>query len=394
MHDANNGLPTLLELPIIINSLYLNGEKGSNRDKQERCQIKAKNDYEAIQHWLHEYQHKHSTYRTYQKEAERLLLWAIYQRKKPLSSLDRDDFEAYFIFLDNPEPKAIWCTRHHGGNRKRGEAGWRPFVKGLSYSAKKVAISCIDSLFNYLVDARYLVFNPLSLMRKKYTSRFSQPKSILLSGRMLEPDEWHAILDTLEAWPEETFSQRIEKERLRFIIAIFYFLGLRNEELTSHSWSSFRKIEDDWWFYVKGKGDKEGMIPVCDELLRTMIHYRLFLKMPPFPTSQDTTPLIASLTSRGSITPRQINKILKKLAQETAKKFIGYPEKIAKLTKFSAHWLRHLSASMQDRAGIQFKHIRANHRHESDETTRRYVHAIDKDRHNDMQKLSLRIKNG
>jgi hypothetical protein len=46
---------------------------------------------------------------------------------------------------------------------------------------------------------------------------------------------------------------------------------------------------------------------------------------------------------------------------------------------------------MQDRAGVSFKHIRANHRHENDETTRRYVHAIDKERHQDMQKLVLRI---
>ena len=62
-----------------------------------------------------------------------------------------------------------------------------------------------------------------------------------------------------------------------------------------------------------------------------------------------------------------------------------------KLKKFSAHWLRNLSASMQDRAGIEFKHIRANHRHENDETTRKYVHSIDRERHDDMQKLKLRF---
>ena len=50
------------------------------------------------------------------------------------------------------------------------------------------------------------------------------------------------------------------------------------------------------------------------------------------------------------------------------------------------------SASMQDRAGIEFKHIRANHRHENDKTTDRYVHAIDQDRHQDMQKLNFRVQ--
>jgi hypothetical protein len=71
--------------------------------------------------------------------------------------------------------------------------------------------------------------------------------------------------------------------------------------------------------------------------------------------------------------------------------FYDQPDIVKKLKKFSAHWLRHLSASMQDRSGIAFKHIRANHRHENDETTRRYVHALDLDRHQDMQKLALRI---
>ena len=47
---------------------------------------------------------------------------------------------------------------------------------------------------------------------------------------------------------------------------------------------------------------------------------------------------------------------------------------------------------MQDRAGIAFKHIRANHRHENDETTRRYVHALDDERHIDMNKLTLKVR--
>lgn len=309
VNDSMDHFPTLVELPVVLHSLNLNGANGCNREKQERCQIHAKNDYEAIQCWLNEYRHKATTYRTYQKEAERLLLWAIYQSKKPLSGLDRDDFEAYLSFLDSPEPRNVWCTRSHGGGRKRGEPGWRPFVSGLSFSAKQVAISCIDSLLNYLVDARYLAFNPLSLMRKRNLSRFSRPRSILLQERMLELEEWYAMLDTLEELPEKEYSHKKEKERLRFLINILYFLGLRNAELTTHTWSSFRKIDNDWWFYVIGKGDKEGIIPVCDDMLRAIIHYRTFLKKSPFPNQNETEPLITSLVNNEPITPRQINKI-------------------------------------------------------------------------------------
>jgi len=87
-----------------------------------------------------------------------------------------------------------------------------------------------------------------------------------------------------------------------------------------------------------------------------------------------------------------MNKLLKRVALIAADQYPGNIIKAQKLKKFSAHWLRHISASMQDRAGISFKHIRANLRHENDETTRRYVHALDEERHDDIQKLSLRYK--
>jgi integrase len=384
--------PSLQQLPQTLDALQLNGVAGINRERQERCQIHAKHDYEAIQCWLNEYRQKETTYRAYQKEADRLLLWAVFQCKKAFSSLDRDDFEKYFQFLDNPVPKEIWCARDQGGGRRRGDAGWRPFVGGLSFSAKQTAIRCIDSLLNYLVEARYLNFNPLALMRKRNARGTLKPAMLSLQERMLDLDEWHAMLNTLDHLPEKEFIEKQEKERLRFLINILYFLGLRINELATHTWDSFRKIDNHWWFVVMGKGDKPGMIPVCDELLRAVIQYRTFLKKTPFPHSGEHDPLISSLALGEAIKPRQINKILKKLANETAKKFIDQPERVKKLGNFSAHWLRHLSASMQDRAGIKFTHIKANHRHESGETTRRYVHAIDQERHDDMQKLHLIIK--
>lgn len=393
--DADNQViqfPSLQMLPDKASSL-LNGQHGSNREKHHACQIHANNDYEALLCWLNEYRHKETTFRTYQKEAERFLLWSIYQKRKPLSGLDRDDLESYLNFLDDPQPREIWCGKLGGRGCKRGDPDWRPFtIGGLSQAAKMTAISAIDSLLNYLVDARYLAFNPLSLMRKKRTRiKRIEPRELALQERILTIDEWHAMLETLDEYPEATHPEKNDKERLKFLIAILFFLGLRINELATHTWNAFRKIDDLWWFYVVGKGDKLGRIPVNDELLRAVITYRAHLKKPPYPSTDEITPLIASVTTGDAITPRQINKLLKKLAIKTATKFINQPEKAKKLKKFSAHWLRHLSATMQDKVGIAFKHIRANHRHENDETTRQYVHAVDKERHQDMQKLSFKI---
>ncbi len=391
MIDMEVRLPALEHLTVAL-SQTLNGEKGSNRETEQRCQIHAKNDYEALQCWLNEYRLKPATFRTYQKESERFLLWAVVQKKKPLSSLDRDDLESYLQFLDDPQPREIWCSKKTGRGCRRGDPEWRPFTGALSQSAKSTAISSIDSLFTYLVEARYLAFNPLSLMRKRHAkTQPMQASELTPHERMLTLDEWDAMLDTLEIFPESTTREKFEKVRLTFLVKILFFLGLRINELATHTWNAFRQVENDWWFYVVGKGNKVGRIPVNDELLRAVISYRAYLKKSPYPSIDETTPLIATFKTGKPITARQINKLLKKLAIETTKKFINKPEKVKKLEKFSAHWLRHLSASMQDRAGVSFKHIRANHRHENDETTRRYVHAIDKERHQDMQKLVLRI---
>jgi integrase len=243
---------------------------------------------------------------------------------------------------------------------------------------------------NYLLMARYIGFNPLSLMRQRQSRQHSLEESkIRVLERMLELDEWQALLQALKEMSDSSPHERDEKERLRFIVAILYLLGLRIHELQTHTWNAFRKVQGDWWFFVQGKGGKLGKVPVNQSLLEAVICYRRHLKLRDYPEPHEETALIQSWHSPKPLSCSQMNKLLKKLSCQAAIQFFGQPEKQAKLKKFSAHWLRHFSASQQDRMGIQFKHIKANHRHVSDETTRRYIHALDKERHNDMEKLSM-----
>ena len=286
-------------------------------------------------------------------------MWAIVQQKKPFSALDRQDFEAYFQFLQNPQPQEFWCSSIFKGP--------------LSLSAQKTAIAIIDSLLGYLVQASYLDFNPISLMRKKL-KRFVPA---IQTERILEAEEWQAFLNALHALPEG-----LDKARLRFLVAILFLLGLRIEEVASHSLGHFRQIQGQWWFLVTGKGDKEAQIPVNEHLLNELKCYRKALRLSelPDPNFIEAYPLIPSWRSPGSLSARQMNNLIKGLALKTG---------IQKLEKMSAHWIRHHSASMQDKAGIRFAHIKANHRHENDQTTRRYIHSLNKERHEDMQKLTF-----
>lgn len=368
----------------------LSGWHGSNRAAVSCCRIRAEHDYDAIHCWLNEYQHTPTTYRHYQKESERFLLWALIQQQKPLSSLDREDLAAYIKFLAVPPPE--WCAPAGGRGRTRQHPAWRPFTGPLSVSAQSTAIAVVDSLLSYLVEAGYLQHNPLGLIRKKQKrSLSSSEQQLKLELRILAPDEWEALLEALETWPAHTPHQQDDKARLRFIVMMLYFLALRINELATHGWNAFRQVEGQWWFIVLGKGNKLAKIPVNDACWQEVIRFRRHLHLSEIPNGNENTPLVPAWKSEHALTPRQINKCLKALAVRTIQIYYqDQPDKAEKLQKFSAHWIRHYSASKQDRVGISFKHIRANLRHENDETTRRYVHAWDQERAEEMQKLTLK----
>lgn len=389
--DHEKTLPSLERLRDQGSYQQFSGETGINRERDRRCLIRASNDYEAIQCWLAEYRHTPTTYRGYQREAERLLLWCIYQQRKAFSSLDREDFECYIQFLSNPQPTSIWCGRQGGVGKNKGSEHWRPFVGPLSDASKTTAITIIHSLISYLVDANYLAYDPLKLIRKKIKATHAfHHRQLTVQERILAPDEWHAILDALENMPESTPHERDEKHRLRFIIHSLYFLGLRVSELVNHTWGSFRKENDHWWFYVLGKGNKLRKIPVNNQLMTTVYGYRQQLKLSADPKSDEDFPLVMSWRTGNPLSARSINLLLKKVASVAAKQFSGQVEKQEKLKRFSAHWLRHLSASMQSRAGLAFTHIKDNLRHEKGDTTRLYIHSEDEERHRAMNQLTLR----
>ncbi|BFG80244.1 hypothetical protein PTKU46_82780 [Paraburkholderia terrae] len=51
-----------------------------------------------------------TTFENYRKDAERLLLWAIVQLGKPLSSLTHEDLLLSREFLNDPQPHARWVA--------------------------------------------------------------------------------------------------------------------------------------------------------------------------------------------------------------------------------------------------------------------------------------------
>jgi integrase/recombinase XerD len=190
-----NEFPSLAH---VFNSSSLDGSQGSNRENEAKCQIAASNDWQAIQTWQAAYNNSTSTARLYQMESERFLLFCVLHLKKALSSINRDDIESYHQFLGDPQPRDYWCAPRAGGRQRRGEAGWRPFAGPLSASSRATALSVIQSLFEFLVNARYLSFNPFSLIKRRLrminnvATHFKQKQQ-----RDIQLEEWRILLATM-----------------------------------------------------------------------------------------------------------------------------------------------------------------------------------------------------
>ncbi|OUL89721.1 integrase, partial [Paraburkholderia hospita] len=131
----------------------LDGHAGTNRATGGIAQIAAANDLEAIRAWLARFADKRTTFDSYRKEAERLLLWSLVQLGRPLSSLTHEDCLRYQRFVADPQPAATWIANAGaGGGRKhaRGDARWRPFHGPLSPASIRQAMVILNVLFSWL----------------------------------------------------------------------------------------------------------------------------------------------------------------------------------------------------------------------------------------------------
>ncbi|WP_019142563.1 phage integrase family protein [Noviherbaspirillum massiliense] len=144
----------------------LDGRNGTNRGST--CLITASSDPEAIAAWLATKKENPSTWRSYRKEAERFLLWAVMERRRALSSLTQEDVIAYREFLARLDesassawpfslPRSAWIGVR---GTDRWSALWRPFDGPLSPGSQALAITIVAGMFRWLTTQGYLAFNP------------------------------------------------------------------------------------------------------------------------------------------------------------------------------------------------------------------------------------------
>lgn len=397
MPDAFDPLPLrpLHELKELALPTTLLGAEGSNRAPAAGLQISAANDLEALSHFLGEYDKSPGTYRIYQRECERLFLWAWLERGKPVSSLNRQDLEDFMNFLAHPAPAARWC----GPKAPRDSKAWRPFVGPLSESAVLTATAALNSMLKYWVDAGYVMGNPMGLIRqRKHKLRATaepgvvaqQPDEDAKVERFLDTEMWAAVTAAVEAMPRETAQQVAEYERLRFVCAFLYLLAPRAGELERQRMNSFREERGRWWWHVLGKGQKRAKVPVPDDMMDALVRYRKFLGLSAVPGKKDVTPLLCSVRTGKAITARRLNQVLKDLFMKAS---YLLPDSAAykrdKLVQASAHWGRHTGITAKLQAGMSARYVQKDARHADARTTGRYIHEEDEQWHEEAQKQHL-----
>jgi len=361
----------------------LSGVSGLNRASRDTCQISADDDLSAIQSWLSEYRESDQTYRSYQKEVERLLLWSLLELNKPISSLNRDDFIAYEQFIADPQPTEKWCGQRYS----RKSPKWRPFQGPLKPQSQRQALVIIQSLMSYLVAAGYLSANPLALRRRQLPKANKDDKTI---ERYLDNKLWEFLYNYVMQQTPDTAREQAHHERDRYLISMLYLLTPRVSEIASHTMGSIREREGKWWWHVKGKGNATRRVPVNQVMMSALTRYRESHGLTPKPIQDDMTPLVMSINGNSSITANMIYRVVKKILTNAAENIEKTePSKAEKLRQASTHWFRHTGLTHQLNSGIDLRHVNKNARHAKLETTGIYLHAEDNDWHEAMEQHKL-----
>lgn len=391
----------------------LDGRQGAYRRPPAHCLMSASTDYEAILAWLRAKRGPSvslsrgddaaiasdpmawlatlsHTQRSYRKEAERFLLWAIVDRRKPLSSMTSEDCVAYRDFLADPQPRARWCGPR---SRERWSPLWRPFEAPLSTAAQRQAVTILKSLYSFLVDQNYLMGNPWSAVSTPHSGR-----PALDVGRSLTREQWTFVQLQAAAMVDCSTTHR-----LRLALGLLYATGLRASELVAARVGHVETVEypnpdggepvRGWMLQVLGKGQRLREVPVPNELVGELQAYLVSRGLPgdllaPSVSAahllghatdgHERAPSLqsgAALNVRGGIAVATLYRQLKRFFARCADRMraAGDDAGAARLTRASTHWLRHTHASHALASGVPVQVAQQNMGHASLATTTAYV---------------------
>lgn len=359
--------PKIVPLERIRLELGLDGHTGPNRGDDSMKNLEAIDDLSAVKAWLAARAGNPNTQGVYRKEAERFLLWCTVEKDIAMSSVGVAEASDYLRWLEElgRQDESRWarhwkCPQHDWigpKNTPRDNINWRPFNSALSHSSRKMSITVVRQLFNFLKKNGYIIYNPFDQISAKvpYLEGEGAPKAF--ADRSFTEEQWNTIYRYFESLDDDE-----RHARMAVILMLGKGLGLRASEMLQAraSWIVQRQIDSDTITVIEvvGKGDKIRRLPLQPEQLAVINNYLTMRGLPHLGLAPADTPLLSSLgrgrktglklgqAKRTALSRSGLYLALEEFLEDVAKHVESeHPLDAAKFRASSTHWLRHTFAT-------------------------------------------------
>lgn len=332
------------------------------------------------------------TYLRFRNETERLLLWSLLVKQKPVDELKKSDILEYADFCWKPPVNWICLGNYEKFTFNNGvyifNPSWAPFKLKTAKNSESAdtpdrkkyvpsqqtllaTFTALVAFFKFLMSEEYAQGNPAQLA--KHDCRYFINDAQINEVRRLSQDQWDYVINiTVELADEDRLY-----ERALFLISALKTLFLRISELSERpNWAPvmghfWEDTDGNWWLKVFGKGRKIRDVTVPNSFLVFLQRYRRFRGLTPLPSPSENQPLVEKIRGQGGMTSRQLMRIVQDVfdhAYERMRLQEG-ENKARKLKEASSHWLRHTGASMEIERGRALKDLSEDLGHSSMSTT-------------------------
>jgi integrase/recombinase XerD len=236
-------------------------------------------------------------------------------------------------------------------------------TRGFKSSSVARRLSAIRHLFRFLLNERVRREDPAAIL--------SGPKRGRGLPKVLSIAEVDRLLGCAKAHTEaaeRSAAQRLRAMRLYCLLEVLYATGLRVSELVALPRSAARR--EARMLVVRGKGDKERLVPLNEASRQAMADYLAAMEAPKAEANNKATIskwLFPSFGESGHLTRQHFARDLKELAATA-----GLSPRLV-----SPHVLRHAFASHLLHNGADLRIVQTLLGHSDISTTQIYTHVVE-----------------
>jgi integrase/recombinase XerD len=236
-------------------------------------------------------------------------------------------------------------------------------ARGFKSSSVARRLSAMRHLFRFLLNERIRGDDPAAILSGPKRGR-GLPKVLSIS----DVDRLLAHAKSLGEAPEASAPQRLRAMRLYCLLEVLYATGLRVSELVALPRSAAQR--DARMIVVRGKGDKERLVPLNETSRQAMADYLALmeaLKSEKKKNAGASKWLFPSFGESGHLTRQHFARDLKELAASA-----GLSPRLV-----SPHVLRHAFASHLLHNGADLRIVQTLLGHTDISTTQIYTHVVE-----------------